>query len=104
VLQALARKPERKDWHDCFLACVYGEKGELIRDSIIRIIPLVSRSDTEAKARLLGISVKHICVVVCEFDGYTEEFLELVNEWLELNTEKKCDSNAQHVTEAHQVG
>lgn len=83
VLKALSRGPVRADWSTCFLACVYGEKGTLHKASMV---PL--RTADDVVLELLGITLPQLSVVIGVFDTDTLAFLELVEEWLELNVVK----------------
>lgn len=85
VMKALERGPKRRDWHDCFLACVYGEKGELNKIGM-KPVPLLD-ADTKM-ANALGITLGDLAYIAGAFDTDTEEFLSLVEEWLELNIVK----------------
>lgn len=85
VLKALEREPKSKDWHTCFMACIYGEKGELEKIGM-QPVPLVDADTNMAKA--LGIKLTELADIAGAFDTETEEFIGLVEEWLELNTVK----------------
>lgn len=83
VMKALQRKPESKDWYGCFLACVYGEKGELAE---IGMQPVPLRDADTNMAKALGITLQELGKIVSIFDSATQAFIALVEEWLELNT------------------
>lgn len=85
VLKALSRNPVKSSWQTCFLACVYGEYGELEQSQSCLTAAL---DDDHARATLLNMDIRYLGVVVGTFDNNTVEFLELVDEWLELNVVK----------------
>ncbi len=77
VLKAMERQPTPHDWNNCFMACIYGEKGELHNFSM-QAVPLID-ADTKI-ANALGITLPELTFIAGLFDTNTVAFIELVPE------------------------
>lgn len=75
VLKALERGPTPNNWSGCFLACIYGEKGELNKIGM-KPVPLLD-ADTKM-ANALDITLSELANIVGIFDTDTQAFTTLV--------------------------
>lgn len=86
VLSVTQRNPQRGSWSNCFLAYLYGEPGKL-QNAIVKEDVIAISLDAHIRvAVVMGLTKEQVEHVAGEFDFHYHDFIELVEEWLELNT------------------
>jgi hypothetical protein len=88
VLDVVSRFPQRGSWSNCFLAYLYGKPGKL-QNAIVKEDVIAISLDAHIRvAVVMGLTKEQVEHVAGEFDFHYHDFIELVEEWLELNIVK----------------
>lgn len=89
VWNVIQRSPQRGSWSNCFLAYLHGAPKELQRAIVTDRMLALSQWAHIRVAHVMGLTEAQVEVVEIVFDTHNWDFMDLVEEWLELNTVKK---------------